>query len=135
MAPHFASELWSRFSLIPNRINQDETKIKWSKDVLEQEWPALDATYQNSLHIKTNGRLVNECKYTKEDLKKITKEKALDGALKLEPVLKLLENAKITGCDFFYREGFDASLNIHTKTKEKNTKNKTKGKQKREAEQ
>lgn len=133
MAPRFASELWSRFLLVPNRINEDEKIIKWSADVLEQKWPTIDETYQNSLQIKTNGRLVHEIKYSKAELKEITKQQALENALKLEQVMKWLDKSKIVETDFSYRVGHDAVLNIITKSKEKTKKSKQK--QKNEVEQ
>lgn len=49
MAPHFASELWSLFSRIPNRINND---IDWDSDVLQQPWPKIDVHYALELTVK-----------------------------------------------------------------------------------
>lgn len=42
IAPLFASECWSKFLTAPNRIDVDEKYLKWSKDVLEQNWPIID---------------------------------------------------------------------------------------------
>lgn len=52
MAPHFASELWSKFLAAPNRLNVDSTEIQWDKDVLQQCWPEVDANYNLDLSIK-----------------------------------------------------------------------------------
>lgn len=49
MAPHFASELWSQFLAIPNRINLESSEIKWDLDVLQQRWPVVDANYKLDL--------------------------------------------------------------------------------------
>lgn len=52
MAPHFASELWSQFLAIPNRINLESSEIKWDLDVLQQRWPVVDANYKLDLIFK-----------------------------------------------------------------------------------
>lgn len=52
MAPHFASELWSLFARIPNRINNQSNEINWEADVLDQSWPRIDADHALSLTIE-----------------------------------------------------------------------------------
>lgn len=42
IAPLFASECWSKYLTVPDRINADETALKWQKDVLQQDWPTPD---------------------------------------------------------------------------------------------
>lgn len=54
MAPHFASELWCKFLLTPNRTNTENTTIKWDKNVLEQSWPNVDKDYKLDLRFKVN---------------------------------------------------------------------------------
>lgn len=51
-APHFASEMWSKFVTIPNRLNQDTGNIDWDKDVLQQRWPKLDDNYEVNFDVK-----------------------------------------------------------------------------------
>jgi len=55
MAPHFASELWSKFLLAPNRKNVISNEIKWENDLLEQVWPEVDLSYTLDLSIKVNN--------------------------------------------------------------------------------
>lgn len=126
MAPNFASELWTRFLLVPNRIDQGEAIIRWSKDVLEQKWPTIDESYQNSLQIKTNGKLVHEIKYSKAEMNEITKQKALENALKLNQITKWLDKSKIVDTEFSNHVGYGATLNIITKSKAKTKKSKQK---------
>lgn len=52
MAPHFASELWSQFIRLPNRINECSTEINWDADVLEQLWPKIDTHHALDLEIE-----------------------------------------------------------------------------------
>lgn len=51
IAPHFASELWSKFLSVPNRVAVDKIELKWDEDVLEQKWPNVDMHYNLSLRI------------------------------------------------------------------------------------
>lgn len=52
MAPHFASELWTKFTSVPNRTNTKISDIKWDLDVLEQTWPDVDMEYKLDLSVK-----------------------------------------------------------------------------------
>lgn len=52
IAPHFASELWSHFIQIENRINTNSLDINWNENVLEQQWPEVDAEYELNLEVK-----------------------------------------------------------------------------------
>lgn len=54
MAPHFASELWRKFTSVPNRRNKEISDIKWDLDVLEQTWPDVDREYQLDLSVKVS---------------------------------------------------------------------------------
>lgn len=60
MAPHFASELWSQFLAIPNRINVNSKEIKWDQDVLEQCWPLVDIDYKLDLIFKVFSLIQSE---------------------------------------------------------------------------
>lgn len=52
MAPHFSSELWSKFVATPNRKNNDlNDEIRWDFDVLEQNWPEIDLEYKLDLQL------------------------------------------------------------------------------------
>lgn len=52
MAPHFASELWAKFTAAPNRINNHSMEIKWDENVLQQQWPDIDPDYKVDLIFK-----------------------------------------------------------------------------------
>lgn len=52
IAPLFASECWSKFASVPNRI--DENHLKWNEDVLEQNWPTVDADFKDIIVIKVS---------------------------------------------------------------------------------
>lgn len=52
IAPLFASECWSKFVSVPNRVDADEKALKWHKDVLEQDWPTLDKNLDDVLVLK-----------------------------------------------------------------------------------
>lgn len=49
-APHYTSEVWSKFISVPNRISHDDL-VLWNKDVLEQKWPQLDKDYEPAFNI------------------------------------------------------------------------------------
>lgn len=52
IAPLFASECWSKFASVPNRIEVTEKHLKWSADVLEQRWPDIDKEFKDIMVIK-----------------------------------------------------------------------------------
>lgn len=52
MAPHFSSELWSKFVTVPHRLNASTPELQWERDVLAQRWPDIDADYKLDLTIK-----------------------------------------------------------------------------------
>lgn len=54
IAPLFASECWSKFCSVPKRIDDSEKFLKWSKDVLEQQWPMIDKNIDDILVIKVS---------------------------------------------------------------------------------
>lgn len=54
IAPLFASECWSKFLTVPNRIDADELNFKWDKDVLEQNWPVVDENIDDILVIRVS---------------------------------------------------------------------------------
>ena len=54
IAPLFASECWSKFVSVPNRVDGDEKHLKWSKDVLEQNWPTVDKNFADIFVIRVS---------------------------------------------------------------------------------
>lgn len=54
VAPLFASECWSKFLTVPNRVDANEKHLKWSKDVLQQNWPKSDDNIDDIVVIKVS---------------------------------------------------------------------------------
>lgn len=54
IAPLFASECWSKFRSVPNRMDANATQLNWGNDVLEQNWPAIDKNVDDVLVIKVS---------------------------------------------------------------------------------
>lgn len=55
IAPLFASECWSKFLAVPNRIAvDDEAHWKWDKDVLQQKWPTVDKNMDDIFVIRVS---------------------------------------------------------------------------------
>lgn len=63
IAPLFASECWSKFVAVPNRIESNDKQFKWNENVLEQSWPKVDADYKNLLVIKVRQYQLDEYIY------------------------------------------------------------------------
>lgn len=58
IAPLFASECWSKFLTVPQRVDVDQVNLKWDKDVLEQNWPAVDENIDDILVIRVSQNQV-----------------------------------------------------------------------------
>lgn len=113
MAPHFASELWSKFASASNRINSSSTELQWDKDVLSQKWPEIDQHYQLDLAIKVNG-FENCCiKIPRSHIDKVTHNDALDLAFNTDSVTSYLIDKKIRTTNFVLYPGIEAILNIY----------------------
>lgn len=54
IAPLFASECWSKFLSVPNRVDTSETNLKWNEDVLEQNWPTVDKNFADIFVIRVS---------------------------------------------------------------------------------
>lgn len=54
IAPLFASECWSKFVSVQNRVDANQSHLQWNKDVLEQNWPAVDKNLDDILVIKVS---------------------------------------------------------------------------------
>lgn len=113
MAPHFASELWSKFASAPNRINNSLTELQWDEDVLSQMWPEIDQNYQLDLVIKVNG-FENCCiKIPRSHIDRVTHNDALDIAFNTDSVTSYLIDKKIRSTNFVLYPGIEAILNIY----------------------
>lgn len=62
IAPSFASECWSKFLSVPNRIGTDDANLKWNKDVLEQNWPIVDKNISDFMVIRVSKSLNSHLK-------------------------------------------------------------------------
>ncbi|KAH8323945.1 hypothetical protein KR074_000626 [Drosophila pseudoananassae] len=113
MAPHFASELWSKFVAVPGRLNPASEELQWSEDVLAQRWPDIDAAYNLDLSIKVNGFENCVIKVQRTLLDKVTHSDALDIAFNTESVTSYLIDKKIRTTNFVLYPGIEAILNIY----------------------
>uniref|UniRef100_A0A6P4EQN5 leucine--tRNA ligase n=1 Tax=Drosophila rhopaloa TaxID=1041015 RepID=A0A6P4EQN5_DRORH len=122
MAPHFASELWSKFVAIPGRLNPASQELQWSEDVLAQRWPDIDAAYNLDLSIKVNGFENCVIKVQRTHLDKVTHSDALDIAFNTESVTSYLIDKKIRTTNFVLYPGIEAILNIYVDKAQKTQK-------------
>ncbi|XP_073839424.1 leucyl-tRNA synthetase, mitochondrial isoform X2 [Musca autumnalis] len=122
MAPHFASELWSKFASASNRINSSSNELQWDKDVLSQKWPEIDQHYQLDLAVKVNG-FENCCiKIPRSHIDKVTHNDALDLAFNTDSVTSYLIDKKIRTTNFVLYPGIEAILNIYVDKVKEETK-------------
>lgn len=127
LAPHFASELWSKFIAAPHRLNQDSLEFKWDADILEQKWPEIDMDYEVDLTIKVNGVEACIIRIPRRNINDVTHNDALDLAFNSESVTKYVIHKKIRKTYFVLYPDIKALLNIYVeRMKSENTKsNKT----------
>ncbi|XP_050335231.1 leucine--tRNA ligase, mitochondrial [Bactrocera neohumeralis] len=113
MAPHFASELWSKFVTVPHRLNTSTPELQWERDVLAQRWPDIDADYKLDLTIKVNGFENCAIKVARTNLDRITHNDAMDIAFNTASVTSYLTDKKIRTTNFVLYPGIEAILNIY----------------------
>ncbi|XP_055373598.1 leucine--tRNA ligase, mitochondrial [Condylostylus longicornis] len=113
IAPHFASELWSRFCSTPNRINTNLVDIEWDRDVLRQKWPDIDMEYNLDFTVKINGFENCIVKIPRKQLDYITYEEAMDIAFNTESVTSFVTDRKIKSSNLILYKGVEAILNIY----------------------
>ncbi|XP_030372518.1 probable leucine--tRNA ligase, mitochondrial [Scaptodrosophila lebanonensis] len=122
MAPHFASELWSKFVAVPGRLNASSSELQWEQDVLAQRWPDIDAAYQLDLSIKVNGFENCVIKVSRTQLDKVSHSDALDIAFNTQSVTSYLIDKKIRTTNFVLYPGIEAILNIYVEKVKKSQK-------------
>lgn len=122
MAPHFASELWSKFVAVPGRLNPASQELQWTEDVLAQRWPDIDAAYNLDLSIKVNGFENCVIKVQRTLLDKVSHSDALDIAFNTESVTSYLIDKKIRTTNFVLYPGIEAILNIYVDKVQKKQK-------------
>lgn len=147
IAPFFASECWSKFLSVRNRIESNEKQFKWNENVLEQNWPKVDADYKNILVIKVpinweeysfrfsllENLFVLQLNGSKTILRKgdndpktITKEYLLQKAHEHTALTELLKTQAIKQCTFIQIPNQTTAISIETSKKKKDKKNKKK---------
>lgn len=135
MAPHYASELWSKFCSAPNRLNPESNELQWNEDVLAQRWPSVDPQYKldftvrvsmlnidnpfqkfeyNVFHAisQTNGFDAAIIKIARINLDKLTYDEAMDIAFNTDSVTSYLTDKKIRITNFVHYPGIEAILSI-----------------------
>lgn len=112
-APHFASELWSRFIATPNRVNEKSEYIRWNEDVFAQEWPRVDSQYPIELNVKVNNSFVYKFKVCSGELNKLSQEQAIARALEHDHVVKSLKSRKIIDAKWIILQDYEGILNLN----------------------
>lgn len=113
LAPHFASELWSRFCAVPGRVSpEDRLDLNWSADVLQQRWPMIDEAYKLDLVFKINGLDLGVAKFTADQLRKLTHDQALVAALTDATVQDYVANNPIQNTSYVHYDGCEAVISI-----------------------
>lgn len=88
LAPHFASECWSRLALAPNRVTATSPLADWSRDVLEQRWPEVDQDFGLDLTVYLNGVELTVIKIPRREIDQLREEDALSIALAHSAVMQ-----------------------------------------------
>lgn len=112
-APHFASELWSRFIAAPNRVNEQSGYIRWSEDVFGQQWPRVDAHHKVPVRVKFNNSIRHEFKIPCGELNKLSGEQAVLLALEHAEIVEGLRKRKIASIDWTINKDYGGSLNLN----------------------
>lgn len=141
IAPHFTSELWSKFTEVPNRLRSDEDVFQWSKDVLEQKFPCVDANYDYSLKIMVKfikiikliesnsfipfqiNKKSTEIRFPRSEFESLTRDFAMKKATELDEYKKFIDTQIIQHVNFVDL-GAVAILRIFGAPKEKKVKTK-----------
>lgn len=112
MAPHFASELWSRFLSAPNRKNLSHPEVNWTADVLHQRWPEVDIDHELSVGVKVNCIDAVSYKFTRRALDGLEHDQVLKMALQDNEVLEMIAQLNITSTRFELYPGCHGVLHI-----------------------
>lgn len=113
MAPNFASELWSRFVLAPQRKTSNPREINWEADVLHQQWPDVDMDHGLFTSVKVNGNDIISIKHPRHLFDHLKHEEVLKRALDNEEVIQTIGNANVTSTYFNHYPGCQAFLHIN----------------------
>ena len=113
MAPHFASELWTRFTSAKNRAAEISDHINWNQDVFSQKWPKVDPHHQVELTIKANNAIIGTLNVKCEELNKMSEEQALFAALNQPKVVNYLKGKKVLGTNWTICEDYEGILTVN----------------------
>ncbi|XP_055934814.1 probable leucine--tRNA ligase, mitochondrial [Argiope bruennichi] len=109
MAPHFTSELWSAFC---SAASGKDSTYDLTKPVLHQKWPEIPVDCPMEIVIKINGDEVDSIPIAKNDLEKLSAEKAIEAALNRPKVLDVLQGSKIKHAKYKAWDNHDSEINI-----------------------
>lgn len=112
MAPHFASELWSRFVSAPNRLTQDSNEIDWDSDVLKQRWPEADLDYALNATVRVNNIDLVVYKYPRSQFDQLKPEEVIKRALQDDEIVSTIAGLNVTSTQFNLYPGCQALLQI-----------------------
>jgi len=133
MAPHFASELWSRFVAAPNIVDKDSPFVNWNGDLFEQRWPRVDVDFLLDFNIDADNSPIKTLKVKNSELTKMSEEQALFMALNQREVVEALRGKKILGNSWTVYQEFSGTLSIKLDRSATQTKKKPKKSQDEEA--
>lgn len=112
MAPHFASELWARFTTAPNRVTETSDHINWEADVFSQQWPKVDPHLEVEIEVKANNHVMKRLKVRCQELNVMTEEQALFMAFNSPDVMKQLQGKKVVGTSWLVHQDYEGILTI-----------------------
>lgn len=113
MAPHFASELWTRFATAKNRVADTSEVFNWNADVFSQTWPKVDEHHNVELTMKVNNVVVRFMKITCGELRRMSEEQALFIALNQPEMIKYLTGQKILRTSWLVYTDYEGIVTIH----------------------
>ena len=109
IAPHFAAEMWERFSKVPRKLGDE---FEWERSVFQQTWPELDDTYNLKILVKARGEDITKIPVARWKFKELGAEEAFDLACH-EPKIQ----EQVLPRDFTYEfskfDDYEATLNFN----------------------
>lgn len=113
-APHFASELWSRFISAPNRVTKKSDYINWNVDVFDQQWPKVDSHHKIEFNVKVNNLFIHKFKVPCAALNRMSQDEALNLGLNHESTVNYIKDKKIMASQWKIYEDYEGILNLIT---------------------
>lgn len=122
LAPHFASECWSRLASAPNKADAAPARLDWTRDVLEQKWPEVDLDYNLDFTVYVNGEETKVIKVPRRVLDVMAEDKATELGLSDEDVIKAISTNELRHAKFKSYPGCQADLFVSVKRPPKKKK-------------